>query len=151
VPLALDLLTDVFLYSRLAEQEIERERSVIYQEIAQIEDTPDELIHDLFHLDFWRGHPLSRPISGAAATVSRLRRADLLQYLDRRYRPGRIFLAIWGSTSPPAPPVCLRWLRSSVRLCTVSRGRASRLRNCAVPRDMQRAGSSLGWRPARHA
>jgi len=96
LPLALDLLTDVFLYSRLAEQEIERERSVIYQEIAQIEDTPDELIHDLFHLDFWRGHPLSRPISGAAATVSRLRRADLLQYLDRRYRPDRIFLAMAG-------------------------------------------------------
>ncbi len=63
LPLALDLLTDVFLHSRLAEQEIERERSVIYQEIAQIEDTPDELIHDLFHLDFWRGHPLSRPSS----------------------------------------------------------------------------------------
>ncbi len=94
--LALDLLLDVFLCSRFAEDEIERERSVICQEIAQIEDTPDDLIHDLFHLDFWRGHPLSRPISGTAATVSRLRRGDFLGYLDRRYRPDRIFMAMAG-------------------------------------------------------
>src|SRR5215510_4659574 len=96
LPLALDLLLDVFLCSRLAEEDIERERSVICQEIAQIEDTPDDLIHDLFHLDFWRGHPLSRPISGTAATVSRLQRADLLRYLDRRYRPDRIFVTMAG-------------------------------------------------------
>ncbi len=94
--LALDLLLDVFLCSRFAEDEIERERSVICQEIAQIEDTPDDLIHDLFHLDFWRGHPLSRPISGTAATVSRLQRTDFLGYLDRRYRPDRIFMAMAG-------------------------------------------------------
>ncbi len=96
LPLALDLLLDVFLCSRFAEEEIERERSVICQEIAQIEDTPDDLIHDLFDLDFWRGHPLSRPISGTAATVSRLQRTDLLRYLDRRYRPDRIFVAMAG-------------------------------------------------------
>jgi len=96
LPLALDLLTDVFLRSRFAEEEIERERSVIYQEIAQVEDTPDDLVHDLFHLDFWRGHPLSRPISGTPATVSRFQRADFLRYLDRRYRPDRIFVAMAG-------------------------------------------------------
>src|SRR5580765_7175621 len=67
LPLALDLLTDVFLHSQFAEEEIERERSVICQEIAQIEDTPDDLIHDLFHLDFWSGHPLGLPISGTVA------------------------------------------------------------------------------------
>jgi predicted Zn-dependent peptidase len=96
LPLALDLLTDIFFYSCFAEEEIERERSVICQEIAQVEDTPDDLIHDLFHLDFWRGHPLSRPVSGTTATVSRLQRDDLLRYLDRRYRPDRIFVAMAG-------------------------------------------------------
>jgi predicted Zn-dependent peptidase len=95
--LALDLLADIFLCSRFAEEEIERERSVICQEIAQVEDTPDDLIHDLFHLDFWRGHPLSRPISGTPATIARLRRKDFLHYLDRRYRPDRIFVAMAGS------------------------------------------------------
>ncbi len=96
LPLALDLLTDVFLHSQFAEAEIERERSVIYQEMAQVEDTPDEFIHDLFHLNFWRGHPLSRPISGTPAAVSRLRRSDFLRYLERRYRPDRIFVAMAG-------------------------------------------------------
>jgi predicted Zn-dependent peptidase len=97
LPLALDLLTDVFLHSQFAEEEIERERSVICQEIAQVEDTPDDLIHDLFHLDFWRGHPLGLPISGTTAAVSRFRRSDFLRYLDQRYRPDRIFVAMAGS------------------------------------------------------
>jgi len=96
LPLALDLLTDIFLCARFAEEDIERERSVIYQEIAQAEDTPDDLIHDLFHLDFWPGHPLSRPISGTVETVSRFQRPDLLRYLDYRYRPDRIFVTMAG-------------------------------------------------------
>jgi predicted Zn-dependent peptidase len=96
LPLALDLLIDVFLHSRFPEEEIERERSVIFQEIAQIEDTPDDLVHDLFHLDFWREHPLSWPISGTPATVSRFRRSDFIRFLDRRYRPDRIFIAMVG-------------------------------------------------------
>ncbi len=97
LPLALDLLTDVFLQSQFAEEEIERERSVICQEIAQVEDTPDDLIHDLFHLDFWRDHPLGLPISGTVAEVSRFQRSDFTRYLDQRYRPDRIFVAMAGS------------------------------------------------------
>lgn len=96
LPLAFDLLTDVFLHSRFDDVEIERERSVICQEIAQIEDTPDDLIHDLFHLDYWRGHPLSWPISGTAARVSRFQRGDFLRYLEHRYRPDRIVVAMAG-------------------------------------------------------
>ena len=96
LPFALDLLLDVFLHSQFPAEEIERERSVICQEIAQIEDTPDDLVHDLFDLDFWGGHPLSRPISGTAATVSRLQREDFLRFLARRYTPDRIFLAMAG-------------------------------------------------------
>lgn len=96
LPLALDLLTDVFLHSRFPEEEIERERSVICQEIAQVEDTPDDLVHDLFHLDFWPGHPLSWPISGTADTVSRFQRHDFTSFLERRYRPDRVFMAMAG-------------------------------------------------------
>lgn len=97
LPLALDLLTDVFLQSQFAEEEIERERSVICQEIAQVEDTPDDLIHDLFHLDFWPGHPLGLPIAGTVEAVARFQRPDFLRYLDQRYRPDRIFVAMAGS------------------------------------------------------
>ena len=48
--LATDLLADLFLHSRLDEEEIERERSVVLQEISQVEDSPDDYIHDLFNL-----------------------------------------------------------------------------------------------------
>src|SRR6185369_17268640 len=52
-PLAIDLLTDIFLHSAFDPEEIERERSVILQEISQSEDTPDDYVHDLFNVDFF--------------------------------------------------------------------------------------------------
>jgi predicted Zn-dependent peptidase len=94
--LALDLLADIFTASRFPEDEIERERAVIIQEISQVEDTPDDYVHDLFNLAFWPGHPLSRPIAGTAATVSGLSRADLLAFFAERYRPNRVLVAAAG-------------------------------------------------------
>jgi predicted Zn-dependent peptidase len=96
LPLALDVLGDIFLHSRFAEEEIERERSVILQEISQAEDTPDDYVHDLFGLAFWPGHPLSRPVAGSAATVGPLQRADFLRFLEARYRPDRVMLSAAG-------------------------------------------------------
>src|ERR687895_37065 len=64
LPLAVDLLTDIFLHSVFDREEIERERSVILQEISQVEDTPDDYVHELFNLDFFRDHALGRPICG---------------------------------------------------------------------------------------
>ncbi|MBI2358811.1 MAG: insulinase family protein [Deltaproteobacteria bacterium] len=62
LPMAIDLLTDIFRHSVFDREEIERERSVILQEISQAEDTPDDYVHDLFNLDFFKDHPLGRPI-----------------------------------------------------------------------------------------
>jgi predicted Zn-dependent peptidase len=97
LPLALDLLADIFAQSRFAADEIERERSVVIQEISQVEDTPDDFVHELFALTFWPGHPLARPIAGSAETVSRLQRDDFLRFLDLRYRPDRILVAAAGA------------------------------------------------------
>src|SRR2546427_6576293 len=63
-PLAIDLLADIFLASRFDPEEIAREQQVICEEIAQIEDTPDDLVHDLFHQHYWAGHPLALPVCG---------------------------------------------------------------------------------------
>src|SRR5437016_11927463 len=97
LPLALDLLADIFTQSTFAAEEIERERSVIVQEISQVEDTPDDYVHELFNLAFWPGHPLSRPIAGTAETVSRLARDDFLRFLEARYRPDRVLIAAAGA------------------------------------------------------
>jgi predicted Zn-dependent peptidase len=96
LPLAFDLLADIFLNSRFPPDEIERERGVILQEIAQVADTPDEHIHDLFKLHFWRDHPLAWPICGTTETVSQLTREDLLEFMAARYRPDQIIVAAAG-------------------------------------------------------
>ena len=97
LPLALDLLTDIFLHSVFDGDEIERERSVILQEISQAEDTPDDYVHDLFNLDFFKDHPLGRPIAGRSETVTHFQRNDFLDFFRARYQPGRVVVAAAGN------------------------------------------------------
>src|SRR5574341_1343341 len=97
LPLAIDLLTDIFLHSSFDAEEIERERSVILQEISQAEDTPDDYVHDLFSLDFFKDHPIGRPICGRADTVSAFQRDDFLAFFRSRYRPRRVVVAGAGN------------------------------------------------------
>ncbi len=99
LPLAVDLLSDIFLHSVFDPEEIERERSVILQEISQSEDTPDDYVHDLFSLDLFSDHPLGRPICGDAATVGNLHREDFLKFVGERYLPGRVVVAAAGHLS----------------------------------------------------
>jgi predicted Zn-dependent peptidase len=85
LPVALDLLFDLFLNSRFAVEELEKERQVIVQEINMIEDTPDEYIHDLFSEAFWAGHPLSCPILGRLETIGGMNRQQLKDFFSRHY------------------------------------------------------------------
>src|SRR5579871_2292121 len=91
LPLALDVLADIFLDSVFDPAEIDRERQVVIQEISQAEDTPDDFIHDLFNLRYWEGHPLALPIFGSVATVNAINRELLLSFMAERYRAGRVF------------------------------------------------------------
>jgi len=99
LPLAIDLLSDIFLFSKFDEEEIERERSVILQEISQAEDTPDDYVHDLFNIDFFQDHPIGRPICGSAETVNGFSRDDLLKFFRSRYQPRRVIVAAAGHLS----------------------------------------------------
>jgi predicted Zn-dependent peptidase len=96
LPLAIDLLTDIFLHSTFDAEEIERERSVILQEISQSEDTPDDYVHDLFSLDFFSDHPIGRPICGREETVSGFQREDIVNFFKSRYRPRRVIVSAAG-------------------------------------------------------
>jgi predicted Zn-dependent peptidase len=96
LPLAIDLLTDIFLHSVFDVDEIERERTVILQEISQVEDTPDDYVHDLFSLDFFKDHPLGRPICGRAETVLNFGRDDFLSFFRTRYLPRRVIVSAAG-------------------------------------------------------
>lgn len=97
LPLAFDILSDVFLHARFPEEEIERERTVVLAEISEGEDSPDHYAHILFDLGFWPGDALSRPIIGSAETVSRFRREDFVRFVEQRYRPDRVLVAAAGA------------------------------------------------------
>ncbi|HBA86487.1 MAG TPA: peptidase M16, partial [Geobacter sp.] len=99
LPKAVDLLTDIFLNSTFDSEEIEKERRVVLQEINMMEDTPDDLIHDLFHQHFWKGHPLGMSILGDEESVSGLTRDSIVGYKDQMYRGDDIIVTAAGNLS----------------------------------------------------
>ena len=97
VPLAVDLLADILRRPAFAADEIEREKKVILEEIKMVEDTPDDLVHELFTQHFWEGHPLARPILGSPETVEALTRATLIDYFGRAYVAPNMIIAAAGN------------------------------------------------------
>ena len=102
LPLAIDLLTDIFLHSEFDRDEIERERTVVLQEIASADENPEDYVHDLFSLDYFGDHPLGRPVCGDADTVTGFTRDDLVRFVAERYLPGRVIVAGAGNLSHAA-------------------------------------------------
>jgi predicted Zn-dependent peptidase len=97
LPIAEDILADIFLHSRFEPEEIERERTVVVQEILQVEDTPDDCVHELFNLKFWPAHPLSYPVCGRVETVQSFQRRDFVEFIGARYRPDRLIITAAGN------------------------------------------------------
>ena len=102
LPRLIDLLTDLFLNSLFDRHEVERERQVILQEIAMVEDSPEELIHDLFASQVWHGHPLSNSVLGRPKVVGSMNSADLHQFIRDHYTPDRIVIAAAGNVDHDA-------------------------------------------------
>ena len=96
LPLIMELLADIFLHSNLPEEEIERERQVILQEINMVEDSPEDLIHELFAGAYWRGHPLGRSTLGTKEIIERLDRESLARYTRLLHDPERVLLTVSG-------------------------------------------------------
>jgi predicted Zn-dependent peptidase len=94
---AIDLLGDIVQHPRFDPVELERERQVVLEEIRMVEDTPDDLIYDLFAEASFPDHTLGRPIQGTAQTVSALTRRQLLGYFRRSYRPENMLIAAAGN------------------------------------------------------
>jgi predicted Zn-dependent peptidase len=97
LPLAIDLLSDIFLHSSMDLKDIEKERMVILQEIKMVEDTPDDYIHDLFNRVCWGEHPLGYPIYGTSELVQSFHRDQLLNFFKENYPPDRIIICAAGN------------------------------------------------------
>ncbi len=93
---AYDVIGDMLCNSVFDPVEIEKERGVIVEEIRGIEDTPDDLIHDLIDDLIWDGQSVGRSVIGSEATVRSINRPELIDYLQTQYRPDRIVISAAG-------------------------------------------------------
>ncbi len=96
LPQLVDLLGDITLNSRFAPEEVESEREVILQEIAMVEDTPDDLVHDLFNRQFWGRHPLGNPVLGPPEVIGALTPTHVRDFHHRHYTPARFVIVAAG-------------------------------------------------------
>lgn len=93
----LDLLAEVLLDSTFPVEELERERNVILEEQKMIEDTPDDLVVDLYHEALWGNDSVGQPIIGRPETVASFQRDDLMQFKRREFIPERLIVSIAGA------------------------------------------------------
>jgi predicted Zn-dependent peptidase len=97
IPTALDILSDLVLNPTFDASDIARERGVIMEEIKMDEDNPDYLVHEIFTQNFWKDHPLGKPILGTKETVKRFEREPLLDAYAHRFSPGNIIVSAAGN------------------------------------------------------
>jgi predicted Zn-dependent peptidase len=92
---ALDVMSDMVFAPSLAD--LDSEREVVLEEIAMVEDTPQELIFDLITKAVFGDHPLGRPVLGSAEVISAISRRSISAYHRRRYTPANVVVAAAGS------------------------------------------------------
>jgi predicted Zn-dependent peptidase len=113
--LAVDILGDIVMNPLFDPDEMAREKRVIFEEIAMVEDTPDDLVMELFAEAFWPRHPLGRSILGTRRTLQRLRREDLARFFARVYQPSNILIAAAGQLDHEATASLVRRHFSGLR------------------------------------
>ncbi len=96
LPLAVDILLEMVFEPTFPLAEIDREKNVIFEEIKMYDDTPDELVHDLFHREIWKNHPLGKPVIGDKSALLSMSREDILDFYRRQYTNNKIVIAAAG-------------------------------------------------------
>src|SRR3954463_10532825 len=97
LPLAVDLLSDIVMRPRFEQDDLDKEKKVILEEIKMVEDTPDDLVHELFTQHFWEGHSLGRPILGSKETVESFTAPILRDYFGTTYVAPNLIVSAAGN------------------------------------------------------
>ena len=97
LPLATDLISDILLNSLFDLDEMEKERRVILNEIAMVEDTPDDQVHELFGSMFWKNNSLAQPILGSSGSVGDFDRDTLLDFVRNCYCGENLLITAAGN------------------------------------------------------
>jgi len=103
---AFDLIADMLRHSTFADDAVALEREVVLEEIGDVEDAPDDLIHELFADALFPGHPMGKPILGTRRSVASFRRADVARFAKRNLRASNLVVAVYGNA--PEEEI-LRW------------------------------------------
>jgi predicted Zn-dependent peptidase len=120
LPLAIDILSDIVRNPAFSAEDVAREKKVVVEEIKMVEDTPDDLVHELFTQGFWENHPLGRPILGTKETVESFNADGLRDYFRGVYTAKNLIVSAvgnlehakvrdlvaekFGSLTTPSPP-----------------------------------------------
>jgi predicted Zn-dependent peptidase len=134
---ALDLLLDLTEAPAFTAEDVEVERGVILEEMAEAKDVPEDHLHDTFVRQLWPNHPLGAPILGTVESVGGLTRADLVSRCRAIFRPERTLIAVAGAFDPETLLAGIRKLRgrnarSGAAPPAPARGRRPRARRCAI-------------------
>ncbi|HSB08470.1 MAG TPA: pitrilysin family protein [Blastocatellia bacterium] len=97
LPRAFDLLADLITAPLFANEELDRERNVVMEEIKMVEDTPDDLVHEVFVANFWPNHPLGRSILGTVDTLATFDHQRVADFFSDVYTPRNLIVAGAGN------------------------------------------------------
>ncbi len=93
---ALDVISDMFLHSRFAQKDIQRERNVIIEEINMYEDAPEELVHDSLQEAIWKDSSLGQPILGTVESISKFHTENMKDFFEKRYHTENTVVSVAG-------------------------------------------------------
>ncbi|MGC8660098.1 MAG: M16 family metallopeptidase [Desulfomonilaceae bacterium] len=97
LPLGADVLTDMYLHSTFPDEEIEREKQVVCQEIRQLEDSPEDFVSELFNMRFWRDDSFGRPVIGSIDNIVNFDRETIIRYKTDNYGPHQTIVCAAGN------------------------------------------------------
>jgi predicted Zn-dependent peptidase len=97
LPVAIDILSDILWSPALREEDVDCERQVILEEIRMRDDTPDDLVHDLFSNAVFPDHPIGREVIGSPETIRAMSRADIAGFHAEHYHPSNVVIAVAGN------------------------------------------------------
>lgn len=97
LPIAVDILADMFFRSQFDEEELRKEKNVILEEISMYEDTPDDLVHDLITEAAYGSHPLAYPILGTEKRLQGMNSSDLRSYMNKHYTIDNMVISVVGN------------------------------------------------------
>lgn len=97
LPIAVDVLADMFFRSKIDDQELSKEKNVILEEISMYEDTPDDIVHDLMAKAVYGEHPLAYPILGTRELLEGMNSSHLRSYMDQHYTIENTVISVAGN------------------------------------------------------